>query len=117
VANYYTAQRGAEFNTADIATSGAILTPVNGTTASVSTALNTIATTVPGQTVSSAAVTAVLNTYLSAAKAEEDFAKTVIDPTSKKAVVDGDVNNNGKLDTGETADGTVVPEAKDASGT
>lgn len=94
VANYYTAQRGAEFNTADIATSATILTPVNGSTASVSTALNTIATTVPGQAASSAAVTSALNTYLAAAKAEEDFAKTVIDPVTKKAVVDGNANGS-----------------------
>lgn len=96
VANYYTAQRGADFSADDIATSGNILISVNGTTASVSTALNTIATTVPAANAGSEQVVGVLNSYLAAVKAEDDFAKTVIDPATTKPVVD--VNGNGAFD-------------------
>lgn len=100
VANAYTAQRGADFNASDIGNSALIIAPVNGTVASVSTALNTIATTVPASAAANGPVSVALNAYLEAAKAAEDVAKTVIDPATKLPVVDGD------------ADGSVVAEAK-----
>lgn len=101
VANYYTAQRGADFSADDIATSGNILISVNGTTASVSTALNTIATTVPAANAGSEQVVGVLNSYLAAVKAEDDFAKTVINPATTKPVVDA--NGNGAFDEASAA--------------
>lgn len=100
VANAYTAQRGADFNASDIGNSALIIAPVNGTVASVSTALNTIATTVPASAAANGPVSVALNAYLEAAKAAEDVAKTVIDPATKLPVVDGN------------ADGSVVVEAK-----
>ncbi|HBZ94282.1 MAG TPA: hypothetical protein DEO91_11455 [Pseudomonas sp.] len=101
VANYYTAHRGADFNADDITTSGTILAPVDGSTASVSTGLKTIVDTVPASAAASGQVVAALNNYLAAVKAEEDFAKTVIDPTTKKPVVDN--NSNGHVDEANTA--------------
>lgn len=103
VANFYTAQRGVDFNAGDIATSGLIIAPVNGSTATVSTALNTIVTTVPASAAANGPVASALNVYLAAAKAAEDSAKAVIDPATKAAVVDG--SNGG------TVDGSVVAEA------
>ncbi len=100
VANAYTAQRGADFNASDIGNSALIIAPVNGTVASVSTALNTIATTVPASAAANGPVSVALNAYLEAAKAAEDVAKTVIDPATKLPVVDGNSN------------GSVVDEAK-----
>lgn len=101
VANAYTAQRGADFNASDIGNSALIIAPVNGTVASVSTALNTIATTVPASAAANGPVSTALNAYLEAAKAAEDVAKTVIDPATKLPVVDTDPFN-----------GSVVDEAK-----
>lgn len=100
VANAYTAQRGADFNASDIGNSALIIAPVNGTIASVSTAMNTIATTVPASAAANGQVSTALNAYLEAAKAAEDVAKTVINPATKLPVADG----NG--------DGSVVTEAK-----
>lgn len=101
VANAYTAQRGADFNASDIGNSALIIAPVNGTVASVSTALNTIATTVPASAAANGPVSTALNAYLEAAKAAEDVAKTVIDPATKLPVVDTAPFN-----------GSVVDEAK-----
>lgn len=101
VANAYTAQRGADFNASDIGNSALIIAPVNGTVASVSTALNTIATTVPASAAANGPVSTALNAYLEAAKAAEDVAKTVIDPATKLPVVDTAPLN-----------GSVVDEAK-----
>lgn len=117
VANYYTAHRGADFNADDITTSGTILAPVDGTTASVSAGLNTIATTVPASGAASGQVVTALNNYLAAVKAEEDFAKTVIDPATKKPVVDA--NSNGSVDeataAATTAQGTAFTKADTAA--
>ncbi|WP_425913257.1 DUF4214 domain-containing protein [Pseudomonas sp. GWSMS-1] len=94
VANFYTAQRGADFNASDIGNSALIIAPVNGSTATVSTALNTIVTTVPASAAANGPVASALNVYLAAAKAAEDSAKTVIDPVTKVAVVDGNANGS-----------------------
>lgn len=108
VANYYTAHRGADFNADDITTSGTILAPVDGTTASVSAGLTAVAA-LPASAAASGQVVTALNNYLNAAKAEEDFAKTVIDPATKKPVVD--VNSNGSVDEATAAATTAQSAA------
>lgn len=108
VANYYTAHRGADFNADDITTSGTILAPVDGTTASVSAGLTAVAA-LPASAAASGQVVTALNNYLAAVKAEEDFAKTVIDPATKKAVVD--TNLNGSVVDEATTVATTVASA------